>query len=172
MVFRAREKPHREPPAAASDASDLASPWGEVGCGLSDEELRETAYEVLVGSCRASGGKPLTFVSGSERGAPSPALQRSLTSTAASRVKSALGLRSGCAPPAGKSLSRRGSGGSSSLSRLKRPVTIGELLRVQMRVSEQTDSRIRRGLLRIASTQVSSSKLIACNVAVELCRRK
>uniref|UniRef100_A0A803NU21 Uncharacterized protein n=1 Tax=Cannabis sativa TaxID=3483 RepID=A0A803NU21_CANSA len=95
---------------------DLVSPFGQLGLDISDSDLRETAYEILVGACRSTGGKPLTYISQSEKTdrAPaatlmaSPSLQRSLTSTAASR----------------------------------------------MRVSEQTDSRIRRALLRVAAGQL------------------
>ncbi|XP_068636410.1 protein unc-13 homolog isoform X1 [Aristolochia californica] len=139
---------------------DLASPFGKLGCNLSDSELRETAYEIFVGANRSSGGKPLTYISQSERVVTekaekslslspslsgSPSLQRSLTSTAASKMKKALGL---------KSSSKRSPVKDSSTSKSKKPVTIGELMRVQMRVSEQTDSRVRRALLRIAAGQL------------------
>lgn len=77
----------------------------------------------------------------------SPGLQRSLTSAAASKMKKALGLRSGS--------SSKGDGSSpGSGGKVKKPVTIGELMRVQMRVSEASDSRIRRALLRISAGQV------------------
>ncbi|KAL0330367.1 UNVERIFIED_CONTAM: protein unc-13 [Sesamum radiatum] len=73
---------------------------------------------------------------------------KSLTSAAASKMKKALGLRS--------SSSRRSSDSNNPVAggKTKRPVTIGELMRVQMRVSEASDSRIRRGLLRISAGQV------------------
>nr|DAD44644.1 TPA_asm: hypothetical protein HUJ06_002873 [Nelumbo nucifera] len=144
-------------------APDLPSPFGELGCSLTDSELRETAFEIFVGACRSSGGKPLTFIPQSERSerspssvsslshspsslsssSTSPSLQRSLTSTAASKVKKALGLRSSKKSP-----------GKESPSKSKKPVTVGELMRVQMRVSEQMDTRIRRALLRIAAGQL------------------
>ncbi|KAE8688448.1 pentatricopeptide repeat-containing protein [Hibiscus syriacus] len=134
----------------------LTCPFGELATNLSESELRETAYEILVGACRTTGGKPLTYISQSERNsdrtaAPSPSLtpsaslQRSLTSTAASKVKKALGLRS--------SRGRKASSESDS-ERVKKAVTIGELLRVQLGISEQTDSRVRRALLRIAAAQL------------------
>ncbi|KAK7314422.1 hypothetical protein VNO77_32945 [Canavalia gladiata] len=121
---------------------DLPSPFGDPGPNFPESELRETAYEILVGACRSSGPKPLTFISQSGRGdrdrttAPAPSLHRSLTSTAASKVKKALGL---------KTASSRGS---------KRAATTGELVRVQMKISEQSDTRIRRALLRIAAGQL------------------
>ncbi|XP_039023868.1 protein unc-13 homolog [Hibiscus syriacus] len=134
----------------------LTSPFGELATNLSETELRETAYEILVGACRTTGGKPLTYISQSERNserttAPTPiltssaSLQRSLTSTAASKVKKALGLRSS---------RRRKLSGESDSERVKKAVTIGELLRVQMGISEQTDSRVRRALLRVAAAQL------------------
>lgn len=63
-------------------------------------------------------------------------------------MKKALGMRS--------SSTKRSSDASNSVAgaKTKRPVTIGELMRVQMRVSESADSRIRRGLLRISAGQV------------------
>lgn len=136
----------------------LPSPFGDPAPNLSDSELRETAYEILVAACRTTGSRPLTFIPQSPKSdrsngvslSPSPSLHRSLTSTAASRVKKALGMKK-----------RSGGGGdvregesSGQPDRVKKSVTVGELVRVQMRISEQIDSRIRRALLRIASGQV------------------
>ncbi|POO00847.1 hypothetical protein TorRG33x02_034780 [Trema orientale] len=155
-----RRHQQRQPPTETAmpiyPLHDLVSPFGELGLDLSDSELRETAYEILVGACRSTGGKPLTYIPQSEKtdrtpaaAAASPSLQRSLTSTAASRVKKALGLKSS------PSSRRRASGGDSvSQGKTKRSVTVGEMMRVQMRVSEQTDSRIRRALLRVAAGQL------------------
>uniref|UniRef100_A0A5B7ADV5 MHD1 domain-containing protein n=1 Tax=Davidia involucrata TaxID=16924 RepID=A0A5B7ADV5_DAVIN len=136
-------------------SDQFPNPFGQLGLDLSDSELRETAYEVFIGACRSSGGKSLTFISQSEKTtgrlpsmSSSPSLQRSLTSTAASKVKKALGLKSS------KKSSNSVSENSVSSGKAKRPVTVGELMRVQMRVSAQTDSRIRRALLRIAAGQL------------------
>nr|KJB65005.1 hypothetical protein B456_010G075600 [Gossypium raimondii] len=132
----------------------LPCPFGELATNLSDSALRETAYEILVGACRSTGGKPLTYISQSERNSERTAtptltstasLQRSLTSTAASKVKKALGLRSS---------GRKKVSGESDSERVKKAVTIGEMLRVQMGISEQTDSRVRRALLRVAAAQL------------------
>ncbi|ONK69758.1 uncharacterized protein A4U43_C05F26410 [Asparagus officinalis] len=137
---------------------DLPSPFGDLAVGISDLELRETAYEIFVGACRTTGGKPLTYIPQSEKSpnstdrslsnssstlSMSPNLQRSLTSTAASKMKKALGI---------KSSSKKSPAKESSPKR--KQMTVGELIRVQMRVSEQSDSRIRRGLLRIAASQL------------------
>ncbi|CAA7013943.1 unnamed protein product [Microthlaspi erraticum] len=135
----------------------LPSPFGDPAINLSDSELRETAYEILVAACRSTGSRPLTYIPQSPKSersngvattalSPSPSLHRSLTSTAASKVKKALGMKK-----------RSGGGGGESsgqTDRNKKSVTVGELVRVQMRISEQIDSRIRRALLRIASGQL------------------
>ncbi|XP_028075149.1 protein unc-13 homolog isoform X1 [Camellia sinensis] len=143
-----------------SSSDELRNPFGQLGVDLSDSELREMAYEVLVGACRSTGGKPLTYISQSQRTAAverssslslssgAPSLQRSLTSTAASKVKKALGLKKKSPNAVAGQNNPVGSGKG------KKPVTVGELVRIQMRVSEQTDSRIRRGLLRIAAGQL------------------
>lgn len=138
------------------DIQDLTSPFSEPPLSLSDSDLRLTAYEILVAACRTSGGKPLTYIPQSEKtdrgpttsssSASAPSLQRSLTANAASKVKKALGM---------KSMRKRRDDSSNA----KRAVTIGELVRVQMRVSEQTDSRIRRALLRVAAGQVTLNSL-------------
>ncbi|KAL8128623.1 hypothetical protein V2J09_017778 [Rumex salicifolius] len=146
----------------AIDDFDLPSPFGELGAPTSDSELRETAYEILIGSCRSSGTKkPLTFISQSEKlsdkssssssllssTAASGSLQRSLTSAAASKVKKALGLKRSSSPKASEV-------GDGERNKGRRTATVGELIRVQMRVSEQTDSRVRRALLRVAAGQL------------------
>jgi hypothetical protein len=59
-------------------------------------------------------------------------------------VKKALGPRSSTASKVTREASRR-------------PATVIELVRVKLRVTEQDDARIRRGLLRIAAGQVPFS---------------
>ncbi|CAI9782543.1 unnamed protein product [Fraxinus pennsylvanica] len=144
------------------DTGDIPNPFGDLGLDLSPSELRETAYEVLIGSCRSSGaGRPLTYISSSvratERSQPmtsssSPSLQRSLTSSAASKLKKALGLKSSSKKKNEENSESASQGIGNSVK--KRAGTVGELMRVQMRVSEQIDSRVRRGLLRVAAGQL------------------
>ncbi|PPR92402.1 hypothetical protein GOBAR_AA28267 [Gossypium barbadense] len=62
---------------------------------------------------------------------------------AASKMKKAFGLKS---PGSKKS---PGSGPGSGEGKSKRPTTVGELMRIQMRIPETVDSRVRRALLRI-----------------------
>ncbi|KAK6944928.1 hypothetical protein RJ641_026030 [Dillenia turbinata] len=145
-----------------SSADAITSPFGQLGTNLSDSELRETAYEIFVASYRSSGSKPLTYISQSEKksterssssvaaltSSSSSSLQRSLTSTAASKVKKALGLKKS------SNSSNTDSVNGGGKIRAKKSLTTGELMRIQMKVSEQTDSRIRRALLRIAAGQL------------------
>eukprot|EP00252_Welwitschia_mirabilis_P018278 TRINITY_DN4060_c0_g1_i1.p1 TRINITY_DN4060_c0_g1~~TRINITY_DN4060_c0_g1_i1.p1 ORF type:complete len:963 (-),score=237.41 TRINITY_DN4060_c0_g1_i1:241-3129(-) len=142
-------------PAVAQTRSsmDLDCPFGELSCQLSVQELSDTAYEIFIAACRPAGRSTLTYIPKEERSASfsssasvSPSLQKTLASSAASRVKRALGLRS--------STSQRGSFRDNSPSKGKKPQTIGELMRTQMGVSEQTDARVRRALLRISAGQL------------------
>ncbi|KAL2237032.1 uncharacterized protein LOC105164739 [Sesamum indicum] len=138
--------------------SPVPSPFGDLTPTLSDTDLRSSAYEIFLSANRSSSSRPLTYISNtnhnssptntSTNGNSTATLQKSLTSAAASKMKKALGLRS--------SSSRRSSDSNNPVAggKTKRPVTIGELMRVQMRVSEASDSRIRRGLLRISAGQV------------------
>ncbi|MCD7465643.1 hypothetical protein HAX54_001662 [Datura stramonium] len=147
---------------SSSVLSPLPSPFPDLTPSLSATDLRETAYEIFVAACRTSTGKALTYIpsnssdrspspspSASNSNSSSPSMQRSLTSTAASKMKKALGLRSSSSSGIKRAEGSPGSGGKP-----KKPVTIGELMRVQMKVSENVDSRIRRALLRIAAGQV------------------
>ncbi|KAG6389465.1 hypothetical protein SASPL_150933 [Salvia splendens] len=81
--------------------------------------------------------------SSSSNGGSNSNLQRSLTS-----MKKALGMTST------SSKKSSDSGNSGSGGKVKKPVTIGELMRIQMRISEAADSRICRGLSRISASQV------------------
>ncbi|KAM5547604.1 protein unc-13 [Rosa sericea] len=140
-----KPKPERERVMPVYPVEDLPNPFGDMGPHLSDSDLRETVYEILVGACRSSGPKPLTYTPQSEKitdrnsqsSSSLSSLQRSLTSSA----KKALGLK--------QTASSKRLGGSS-----KRSGSVFELMRVQMRVSEQTDTRIRRALLRVAAGQL------------------
>ncbi|KAK9101097.1 hypothetical protein Scep_024527 [Stephania cephalantha] len=143
----------RHPTISPIPDLDVPSPFGEMSSAkLSESDLRETAYEIFVSACRSSGGKPLTYVAQAERSSLqssspslSTSLQRSLTLGAASKVKKALGM---------KKRSPNGKEANGTSPKLRKPLTVGELMRVQMRVSEQSDSRVRRGLLRISAGQL------------------
>ncbi|KAL2346946.1 hypothetical protein Fmac_000946 [Flemingia macrophylla] len=145
-------------PPKSTAADDLPSPLGQLASTLSDSDLALTAYEIFVAACRTSSGKPLSSAPNHSSNSPSqnspnsPALQRSITSTAASKVKKAFGLKS---PGSGSRKSPgSGSASGSGQGKPKRPLTVGELMRNQMRVSDSMDSRVRRALLRISASQV------------------
>lgn len=155
------------PPKSAitAVADDLPSPLGQLAANLSDSDLSLTAYEIFVAACRTSSGKPLSSAvpshassnSPSQNSPNSPALQRSITSTAASKMKKAFGLKS---PGSGSRKSPgSGSGSGSGQGKPKKPLTVGELMRNQMRVSEAMDSRVRRALLRISAGQVLNTTI-------------
>ncbi|KAJ4749173.1 Gls protein (DUF810) [Rhynchospora pubera] len=134
----------------------LPCPFGSLALPLSDLDLRHTAYEIFVSACRTSAGsRPLTYTpqpqsqspngNGNGNGnSPSPSLQRSLTSAAAaaaaSKVKKALGLKSKTKTP--------------FHSPTKKPATLADLMRIHMSIPDHADARIRRGLLRIAASQL------------------
>lgn len=90
-----------------------------------------------------------------ERSLSMPSPQRSPAPGASSKVKKALGLKkkSPSSPPLKKGRDLSGQDGAGA-GKAKRPGTVGELMRVQMGISEHSDSRIRRGLLRISVGQV------------------
>ncbi|XP_073276178.1 uncharacterized protein [Primulina huaijiensis] len=130
------------------------NPFGNLGVDQSQSELRETAYEILVAACRSSGGEGLLLTF------PTPRDRRPLQRTssvdsisAASKVKKALGLKSK------KKNDKKDLDGSENLNRAesvrrRSGNSVSELVRVQMRVTEQNDSRVRRGLLRVAAGQI------------------
>ncbi|KAA3490507.1 Elongation factor Ts [Gossypium australe] len=152
-----------QPMPSQLTSADLQSPLGQLASQLSDSDLRFTAYDVFLAVWRTSSSKPLSTSASFNSDSPShnspgqnhnhspntPALQRSLTSAAASKMKKALGLKSpGSSPGSKKS---PGSGPGSGQGKSKRPVTVGELMRIQMRVPEAVDARVRRSLLRIGA---------------------
>ncbi|XP_024384353.1 protein unc-13 homolog [Physcomitrium patens] len=128
----------------AGPASDrLGSPIPPLRVELSGDDIRETAYEILVAVC---GSSPISFRNTSIKFDAKPNINKSLTSSAASQMKRALGLHS--------------SGGSGDMQRLssfksKKNPTITDVLRAQMRISEQSETRIRKALSRATAGQAS-----------------
>jgi len=76
-------------------------------------------------------------------------------------MKKALGLRSSSSSSA---LKRENGSSSSPNGKPAKPLTVGELMRVQMRVSETVDSRTRRAFLRISASQVRSLDVVRLDV--------
>ncbi|RDX78457.1 hypothetical protein CR513_41269, partial [Mucuna pruriens] len=139
--------------------SDLKWPFREIG-GLDHDDIRETAYEIFFTACRSSPGfggrSAISFYSKHDEngggGKISPVLQMS-------RVKQALGLRmlksslsqrmmtSALTSPAAEQSPR-------SRTVPRRTMTMAEVMRLQMGVSEQSDSRLRKTLVRTLVGQV------------------
>ncbi|XP_052621797.1 protein unc-13 homolog [Lactuca sativa] len=129
------------------------NPFGHLDLDLSDSELRETAYEIFVGACGSpGGGRLLSYVSHSGRlfdwTPPGPSFQRSLTFSSGSKVKRSLGLNSP------KKKKGPGSAPVSPVNKTNQHPTIGEMMRIQMKISDEIDCRVRPALLKIASELV------------------
>jgi hypothetical protein len=154
MARRFRDSSSRGIPAAAgtSTASSppLPAPLPDLGVALSDAELRATAYEVVVAASRGTGARPLTYIpqpaSSTTVSWPLPFLQFS----AAGKAKGTLGP----GPPTS----------SSGSSRATARRTVAEHVRLRLGVTEQEDARIRRGLLRIAASQVRTPVPSKCSL--------
>ncbi|CAL0330914.1 unnamed protein product [Lupinus luteus] len=96
---------------------------------LSEPELRETAYEILVAACRSSELKPLTFRSNCKGDgriirARSPCFHRLVSCVGESKVKKELGMKR-----------LESEGGKKSI----RTMTMGELMRMQMKLVKRIE---------------------------------
>lgn len=171
---------------------DLVWPFGKLE-GIDRDDVRETAYEIFFTACRSSPGfggrNALVFYSSHENGSgegggsgsgPKP---NGVVTTPTSRIKRALGLkmlkrspsrrmgssgggRSSPSSPNGNSNNERSPGISFTAppSRPRRPMTSAEIMRQQMRVTEQSDSRLRKTLMRtlVGQVRIYLNYLYAC----------
>ncbi|XP_016456910.1 protein unc-13 homolog [Nicotiana tabacum] len=153
---------------------DLAWPFENLD-GLYRDDFRDAAYEIFFTACRSSPGfggrtaisyhNPSEGGDGSGSGAGStspgsPVKPSGVGMAVTSKVKTALGLkmlkrsRSRRASSYGGTPSSPGGGASPKVAftvpqaRARRPMTSAEIMRRQMRVSEQSDSRLRKTLMR------------------------
>ncbi|KAL1342129.1 hypothetical protein HN51_028723 [Arachis hypogaea] len=159
--------------AIATPVDDLAWPFEKLE-GLSEDDVRQTSYEIFFTACRSApgfGGKhALTFYSNYEsNGAGEGGKGNQVVTKPTSRVKKMLGLKmlkrspsrrmvAGFGVNVGGGLSTPSSpvaGGSSpSINGLlppmrpRRPMTAAEMMRQQMRVSEHDDNKLRKTLMR------------------------
>jgi hypothetical protein len=168
----------------STPAETVECPFGTID-GLGHVELREAAYEVFFMSCRADGsrggGGMSYFPAGGEGGGDgSPTIgagPRGGTgmNVVSSRVKRALGLRArrSSQPTTVRSRSLNPSSAPGSPGRMRamrdqqaapgspgkprRPMTSAEIMRQQMRVTEQSDARQRKTLMRTLVGQVPNS---------------
>lgn len=161
-------------------ATDLSSPFGKID-GLDRDDFREAAYEIFFTACRSSpgfGGRSnISYYNpsdesghGSGPGSPNSKKPPGVGMAVTSRVKTALGLKMLRRSPSRRasscgsnpsSPSRGGNGSSPRMSltvplqtRMKRPMTAAEIMRQQMRVTEQSDNRLRKTLMRTLVGQV------------------
>ncbi|CAN6269908.1 unnamed protein product [Urochloa humidicola] len=132
---------------------ELRWPFGRLDA-LSQNELRESAYEIFFAACRSSSAPAGTRPSAAAGGrAAAPALNaggRAKNMAVTSRLKRALGLR----------------------ARKTRPMVMAsaEIMRRQMGVSEQTDGRLRKTLVRCLVGPQMSRKVESLVLPLELLR--
>ncbi|XP_071698212.1 protein unc-13 homolog [Rutidosis leptorrhynchoides] len=146
---------------------DLSSPFGTVD-GLDPDDIRTTAYEIFFTSCRSSPGfggrNALQFYSSDHTNGDvngSGSKDHAAQGLMASRVKRALGLKmlkrspsrtsNSCSPnPLPSAPASTPSIGFSTIpgGRSRRPLTSAEIMRQQMIVSEASDNRLRKTLMR------------------------
>ncbi|XP_057781519.1 protein unc-13 homolog [Salvia miltiorrhiza] len=144
---------------------DGVSPFGKID-GLDRGDFREAAYEVFFTACRASpgfGGRSAIAYhnNGYEEAGDGPGSPRrpGVGMAVTSRVKRALGLKmlrrstSRRSNSCGSNPSSPGSAGSPRVSPSaagvrRRPMTSAEIMRQQMWVTEQSDNRLRKTLMR------------------------
>ena len=163
--------------------NDLVWPFNKLD-GIDRDDVRETAYEIFFTACRSAPGfggrNALAFYSSSnpENGGngdgPSGPKTNAVVMTPTSRIKRTLGLKilkrspsrrmssggsSGSNPSSPSSHSSNGSSPNFSYTlpspRPRRPMTSAEIMRHQMKVTEQSDNRLRKTLMRTLVGQVN-----------------
>lgn len=174
LSFDSPRSDTRQPPGTR----DLASPFGKID-GLDRDDFREAAYEVFFTACRSSpgfsgrgmiaysnsveeGGDGMASSFGS--GGPSSPKPFGVGMAVTSRVKRALGLKMLRRSPSRRSNSAGSNPSSPSPGSprmvtppgavRRRPMTSAEIMRQQMWVTEQSDNRLRKTLMRTLVGQV------------------
>ncbi|ESW17822.1 hypothetical protein PHAVU_007G271400 [Phaseolus vulgaris] len=151
---------HNSLPILYDGENNLISPLEKLE-RLSQDDIRECAYEIFFTACRSSPGFGSRqvhsfYLNNQENEAKSPNVVMSPTS----KVKRALGLKMLKRSPSRRMVSG-GSGGSSSPKgggspfhnttppfRPRRPMTSAEIMRQQMKVTEHNDNRLRKTMSR------------------------
>lgn len=142
--------------------TNLVSPFGKLE-GLSEGDIRESAYEIFFMACRSSpgfGGRQAHSFNLNNREKSSHVVM-----SPTSKVKRTLGLKMLKRSPSRRMVSGgndEGSpvGGGSPYHhtmpslRPRRPMTSAEIMRQQMRVTEHNDNRLRKTLMRTLVGQV------------------
>ncbi|GMI72059.1 CELLULOSE-RELATED DUF810 [Hibiscus trionum] len=152
---------------------DLQWPFGHLD-GLDCDDIREAAYEIFFTSCHsspgfagsrnASGSASTSYSSHDHNGnvdggnesygwGSSNGRVNGLVMTPTSKVKKALGLKMLKRSPS-RRMSTVGMGATAPPPWPRRPLTSAEIMRVQMKVTEQSDNRLRKILTRTLVGQV------------------
>ncbi|BBN09485.1 hypothetical protein MPTK1_4g20090 [Marchantia polymorpha subsp. ruderalis] len=115
----------------------VGSPFPDLELDLSEDDIRETAYEIFVAACGHNALSARTQAPKSKAGLTSVS---SLTAKGFRKAAVAMGSkRDRPMHPAGKG---------------KKPPTTAEIVQYQMQISQESESRIRKGLLRAFTHQV------------------
>ncbi|CAD5176212.1 unnamed protein product [Musa acuminata subsp. malaccensis] len=155
-----RQHSHSSISRSDTDPSlELECPFGRID-PLTRTDLREAVYELFFMTCRSSPGfggsrgslnyYPSSPASTGAGGEGSPKWGSSGMTVARSRIKKALGLNARRSSPMTTGMSS----GSNSPGKARRPMTSAEIMRLQMRVTEQSDRRLRKTLMRTLVGQV------------------
>ncbi|KAL5194370.1 Protein unc-13 [Glycine soja] len=153
---------HRDPRffefVSKNETSDLVLPFDKLE-KLSQDDIRECAYEIFFTACRSSpgfGSRQAHSFSSWNNDAKSSNVVMSPTS----KVKRALGLKMLKRSPSRRMVSGGSRGPSSPVGgsspfhqtgpplRPRRPMTSAEIMRQQMRVTEHDDNRLRKTIMR------------------------
>ncbi|MCI08085.1 hypothetical protein A2U01_0029158, partial [Trifolium medium] len=147
---------------ANDETHNLVSPFDKLE-RFSEDDIRETAYEIFFTACRSSpgfGGRNAhSFHININNQNESKSSNVVMSPT--SRVKKALGLKMLKRSPSRRMTSGGTSGGPSSpvsggsplyhsmsMYRPRRPMTSAEIMRQQMKVTEHNDNRLRKTIMR------------------------
>lgn len=161
--------------ANKDETSDLVMPFDKLG-RLSQDDVRECAYEIFFTACRSAPGFGGRNVHSSFHwnNHENEKTTGNVVMSPTSKVKRALGLKMLKRSPSRRMVSG-GSGGPSSPVggsspfnhtmqplRPRRPMTSAEIMRQQMRVTEHNDNRLRKTITRTIVGQVRINMHAAC----------
>ncbi|KAK7279200.1 hypothetical protein RJT34_24246 [Clitoria ternatea] len=150
-------------PFIKDEIGDLTLPFSKLE-NLSLDDIRETAYEIFFTACRSSPGFGVRHAhSFHSNNLENESKSGQVVMSPTSKVKRALGLRMLKRSPSRRMVSG-GNGGSTTPSspvggnspysniipplRPRRPMTSAEIMRQQMKVTEDNDNRLRKTLMR------------------------
>ncbi|KAL5996959.1 hypothetical protein ACLOJK_007885 [Asimina triloba] len=131
---------------------DLPWPFGKVEA-VDADDIRETAYEIFFVACRSSPGFGGSRAALSYRSAPAHHDSSGNGAGSSGSVKRALGLKPAARHKRAATTAAAG-GGAGTIGRRRMTTTTSERMRQQMRMTEQSESRLRKTLMRAIVGQV------------------